>query len=52
MGPDTIVLDDDNQPVKPEKLMHGAHGNVPLGYYKDPADGHLHRGRRQALLGP
>jgi acyl-CoA synthetase (AMP-forming)/AMP-acid ligase II len=37
MGPDTIVLDDDNQPVKPGEVGRMARGgNVPLGYYKDP----------------
>jgi acyl-CoA synthetase (AMP-forming)/AMP-acid ligase II len=36
-GPGTIVLDDENQPVKPGqagRLARGGH--VPLGYYKDP----------------
>ncbi|HEX2383845.1 MAG TPA: acyl-CoA synthetase [Acidimicrobiales bacterium] len=38
MGPDTIVLDDDNKPVKPGEVGRMARGgNVPLGYYKDPA---------------
>jgi acyl-CoA synthetase (AMP-forming)/AMP-acid ligase II len=37
MGPDTIVLDDDNRPVKPGEVGRMARGgNVPLGYYKDP----------------
>ena len=37
-GPDTVVIDDDNQPVKPGEVGRLARGgNVPLGYYKDPA---------------
>ncbi len=37
MGPGTIVLDDDNQPVKPGEVGRMARGgNVPIGYYKDP----------------
>jgi acyl-CoA synthetase (AMP-forming)/AMP-acid ligase II len=37
MGPDTIVLDDDNRPVEPGEVGRMARGgNVPLGYYKDP----------------
>jgi 3-oxocholest-4-en-26-oate---CoA ligase len=37
MGPDTIVLDDDNRPVEPGAVGRMARGgNVPLGYYKDP----------------
>jgi 3-oxocholest-4-en-26-oate---CoA ligase len=39
MGPDTIVLDDDNRPVEPGSGVVGRMargGNVPLGYYKDP----------------
>ena len=37
MGPDTIVLDDDNRPVAPGEVGRMARGgNVPLGYYKDP----------------
>jgi acyl-CoA synthetase (AMP-forming)/AMP-acid ligase II len=39
MGPDTIVLDDDNRPLEPGspelgRMARG--GNVPLEYYKDP----------------
>jgi 3-oxocholest-4-en-26-oate---CoA ligase len=38
MGPDTIVLDDDNRPVEPGAVGRMARGgNVPLGYYKDAA---------------
>ncbi len=38
MGPDTIVLDDDNHPVARGEVGRMARGgNVPLGYYKDPA---------------
>jgi 3-oxocholest-4-en-26-oate---CoA ligase len=36
-GPDVIVLDQDNRPVRPGedgRLARGGH--VPLGYYKDP----------------
>jgi acyl-CoA synthetase (AMP-forming)/AMP-acid ligase II len=37
MGPDTIVLDDDNRPVVPGEVGRMARGgNVPIGYYKDP----------------
>ena len=39
MGPDTIVLDDDDKPVEPGSGVVGRMargGNVPLGYYKDP----------------
>jgi acyl-CoA synthetase (AMP-forming)/AMP-acid ligase II len=37
MGPDTIVLDDDNRPVAPGEVGRMARGgNVPIGYYKDP----------------
>jgi acyl-CoA synthetase (AMP-forming)/AMP-acid ligase II len=37
LGPGTIVLGDDNQPVKPGEIGRMARGgNVPLGYYKDP----------------
>jgi acyl-CoA synthetase (AMP-forming)/AMP-acid ligase II len=37
MGPGTVVLDDDNRPVKPGEIGRMARGgNVPLGYYKDP----------------
>jgi len=36
-GPDTVVIDDDNQPAKPGEIGRLARGgNVPLGYYKDP----------------
>lgn len=36
-GPDTIVIDDENRPVKPGEIGRMARGgNVPLGYYKDP----------------
>ena len=36
-GPDTIVIDDHNQPVEPGEVGRMARGgNVPLGYYKDP----------------
>ncbi|MDZ7675111.1 MAG: acyl-CoA synthetase [Acidimicrobiales bacterium] len=37
MGPDTLVIDDDGNPVSPGetgKLARG--GNVPIEYYKDP----------------
>ncbi len=37
MGPDTIILDDDDRPVQPGEVGRMARGgNVPLGYYKDP----------------
>ena len=37
MGPDTIVIGDDNRPVAPGEIGRMARGgNVPLGYYKDP----------------
>jgi acyl-CoA synthetase (AMP-forming)/AMP-acid ligase II len=39
MGPDTIVIDDDGNPLEPgsERIGRMARsGNVPLGYYKDP----------------
>jgi acyl-CoA synthetase (AMP-forming)/AMP-acid ligase II len=36
-GPDTIVIDDDNRPVRPGEVGRMARGgNVPLEYYKDP----------------
>ena len=36
-GPDVIVLDQDNRPVRPGELGRLARGgHVPLGYYKDP----------------
>jgi acyl-CoA synthetase (AMP-forming)/AMP-acid ligase II len=36
-GPDTIVLDEDDQPVQPGEVGRMARGgNVPLEYYKDP----------------
>jgi acyl-CoA synthetase (AMP-forming)/AMP-acid ligase II len=40
LGPNTVVLDDDNQPIDPSnvgalgRIARG--GSVPLGYYKDP----------------
>ena len=40
LGPNSVVLDDDNQPIDPSnvgaigRLARG--GSVPLGYYKDP----------------
>ncbi len=37
MGPDTIVIGDDDRPVQPGEVGRMARGgNVPLGYYKDP----------------
>jgi len=37
-GPDTIVIDEANQPVQPGEVGRMARGgNVPLEYYKDPA---------------
>jgi acyl-CoA synthetase (AMP-forming)/AMP-acid ligase II len=37
LGPDTIVLGDDDRPVQPGEVGRMARGgNVPLGYYKDP----------------
>ena len=37
-GPDTIVIDEENRPVQPGETGRMARGgNVPLGYYKDPA---------------
>ena len=56
MGPDTVVLDDDNH-VAPGSGVVGRMargGNVPLRYHKDPeksAATFVER-RRQALLGP
>ena len=36
-GPDTIVIDESNQPVQPGEVGRMARGgNVPLEYYKDP----------------
>jgi acyl-CoA synthetase (AMP-forming)/AMP-acid ligase II len=36
-GPDTIVIDEDDNPVEPGQVGRMARGgNVPLGYYKDP----------------
>ncbi len=36
-GPDTIVIDEQNQPVQPGEVGRMARGgNVPIGYYKDP----------------
>ena len=38
MGPDTLVLDDDDRPVEPGSGVVGRlarRGHVPLGYYKD-----------------
>jgi acyl-CoA synthetase (AMP-forming)/AMP-acid ligase II len=36
-GPDTIVIDEQNQPVQPGEVGRMARGgNVPLGYYGDP----------------
>ncbi len=36
-GPETIVIDDDDQPVQPGEVGRMARGGqVPLGYYKDP----------------
>jgi acyl-CoA synthetase (AMP-forming)/AMP-acid ligase II len=36
-GPSTIVIDDDNRPVKPGQVGRLARGgHIPLGYYKDP----------------
>ena len=40
LGPNSVVLDDDNQPIDPSnvgdigRLARG--GSVPVGYYKDP----------------
>jgi acyl-CoA synthetase (AMP-forming)/AMP-acid ligase II len=40
LGPNTVVLDDDNQPIDPSnvgalgRIARG--GSAPLGYYKDP----------------
>ena len=37
MGPDTIVIGEDDRPVQPGEVGRMARGgNVPLGYYKDP----------------
>jgi acyl-CoA synthetase (AMP-forming)/AMP-acid ligase II len=37
MGPDTIVIGEDDRPVAPGEVGRMARGgNVPLGYYKDP----------------
>jgi acyl-CoA synthetase (AMP-forming)/AMP-acid ligase II len=40
LGPDTVVLDDDNQPIDPSNVgaigRIGRGGSVPVGYYKDP----------------
>ncbi|MEZ5269493.1 MAG: AMP-binding protein [Microthrixaceae bacterium] len=37
-GPNTLVIDDDNVPVEPGEIGRLARGgNVPIGYYKDPA---------------
>jgi acyl-CoA synthetase (AMP-forming)/AMP-acid ligase II len=37
MGPDTRVIDEDNNPVQPGEIGRMARGgNVPIGYYKDP----------------
>jgi acyl-CoA synthetase (AMP-forming)/AMP-acid ligase II len=37
-GPDTIVIGDDDRPVRPGEVGRIARGgHVPLGYYKDPA---------------
>ncbi len=37
MGPDTIVIGDDDRPVQPGEVGRMARGgNVPLEYYKDP----------------
>ena len=36
-GPDTVVIDEQNQPVQPGEVGRMARGgNVPLEYYKDP----------------
>lgn len=36
-GPSTIVIDEDNRPVRPGEVGRIARGgHVPLGYYKDP----------------
>lgn len=58
MGPDTIVIDDDGNPVEPGSGRIGRmarSGNVPLGYYKDPektAETFLEiDGRRYAIPG-
>lgn len=37
MGPDTVVISDNDHPVAPGEVGRLARGgNVPLGYYKDP----------------
>ncbi len=37
LGPDTLILGDDLEPVAPGEIGRMARGgNVPLGYYKDP----------------
>ena len=37
-GPNTLVIDEDNVPVEPGEIGRLARGgNVPIGYYKDPA---------------
>jgi acyl-CoA synthetase (AMP-forming)/AMP-acid ligase II len=37
MGPGTVVIGDDDQPVAPGEVGRLARGgNVPIGYYKDP----------------
>jgi acyl-CoA synthetase (AMP-forming)/AMP-acid ligase II len=40
LGPNTLVLDDDGNPVTPGSGVIGrlaVRGNLPMGYYKDPA---------------
>jgi 3-oxocholest-4-en-26-oate---CoA ligase len=40
LGPNTVVLDDDNKPIDPSNVgaigRIGRGGSVPVGYYKDP----------------
>jgi len=37
LGPDSVIIDLDDKPVKPGEVGRLARGgNVPLGYYKDP----------------
>lgn len=40
LGPNTVVLDDDNRPIDPSNVgavgRIGRGGSVPVGYYKDP----------------
>jgi acyl-CoA synthetase (AMP-forming)/AMP-acid ligase II len=40
LGPNTVVLDDDNRPIDPGNVgavgRIGRGGSVPVGYYKDP----------------